>query len=78
MKLYEICTNCSSRMTTKEIQANGHLSCCPERKLVLMSIGDREDEDREFLLKMSEDPAKFEWALRLVAQRRNRITGETQ
>lgn len=31
---YEICTGCSASLTASDIKAGGHVSCCPERRMV--------------------------------------------
>ncbi|SPU44280.1 hypothetical protein [Brevundimonas diminuta] len=31
---YEICTGCSASLTASDIKAGGHVSCCPDRRMV--------------------------------------------
>ena len=35
-----LCSGCGSATSQDQLTANGHVSCCPERKLVPMTIGD--------------------------------------
>lgn len=72
---YEICTGCSASLTEADIEAGGHVSCCPERRMVTVQAlvdayeAQRKPQAGEKLRAAVEalEKAKDQWAPPLIA-----------
>lgn len=62
---YEICTGCSASLSEDDIKASGHVSCCPDRRMVTVrELVDAYEAQRK--TQAREDAQPFMWAYQTV------------